>query len=308
MLEIAKPTKVHHRKLGAYQRNIRLIYCSLIISPARVLRVLASNHIFIEVSPEVFANNRLSSVLDTGKPVEELLAKLVISLLICHNELNIVSPESKHIGTLGITSILEHVYELLVCLLYGTQTLMRFFSLDEGFKSSSYLTETLLDPELGHAYEPNKAAFNKAYNVEEGLWTWYEAPENRLQLVRFGAGMDGIRNMSSPDAILGGSSLLRGFCDTYLTLKYGLAGFAWGQLPEGSLVVDVGGGVGSQCLMLALHHPHLRFIVQDRESVVGDAVEVRIFNPLTSFKIMSDNILNYSTGRRICLTHSNPVA
>ena len=62
--------------------------------------------------------------------------------------------------------------------------------------------------------------------------------------------------------------------------------------------------------MLALHHPHLRFIVQDRESVVGDAVEVCIFNPLTSFKIwfMSDNILNHSTGRRICLTHSNPVA
>lgn len=44
--------------------------------PARVLRLLATNHIFVEVSPDVFANNRLSSVLDTGKPVEELLARL----------------------------------------------------------------------------------------------------------------------------------------------------------------------------------------------------------------------------------------
>ena len=61
-----------------------------------------------------------------------------------------------------------------------------------------------------------------------------------------------------------------------------MAGYAWGELPEGSLVVDVGGGVGSQTLLLALHHPHLRFIVQDRESVVGDAVEVSVFNPLTS--------------------------
>jgi hypothetical protein len=60
------------------------------------------------------------------------------------------------------------------------------------------------------------------------------------------------------------------------------AGYAWGELPEGSLVVDVGGGVGSQTLLLALHHPHLRFIVQDRESVMGDAVEVSVFNPLTS--------------------------
>ena len=42
---------------------------------ARVLRLLATNHIFIEVSPDVFANNRLSSVLDTGKSVEEILAR-----------------------------------------------------------------------------------------------------------------------------------------------------------------------------------------------------------------------------------------
>ena len=50
--------------------------------PARILRLLATNYIFTEVSPDVFANNRLSSVLDTRKSVEELLAKLVLSLLI----------------------------------------------------------------------------------------------------------------------------------------------------------------------------------------------------------------------------------
>jgi hypothetical protein len=42
---------------------------------ARVLRLLATNYIFIEVSPDVFANNRLSTVLDTGRPVEELISK-----------------------------------------------------------------------------------------------------------------------------------------------------------------------------------------------------------------------------------------
>ena len=40
------------------------------------------------------------------------------------------------------------------------------------------------------------------------------------------------------------------------------------------MVVDVGGGVGSQSLMLAKHHPQLRFVIQDRESVVGNATEV----------------------------------
>ncbi|KAH9993365.1 O-methyltransferase [Russula vinacea] len=198
--EIAKPTGVHHGKL------------------ARILRLLATNYIFTEVTPDVFANNRLSSVLDTGKPVEELLA----------------SPESKHIGTLGISSLLGHV-------------------LDEGFKGSSYLTETLLDPELGHSFEPNKTPFNKALNFERDMWTWFEAPENKVRLARFGAGMNGAKNMTPADSIL--------------------EGYGWENLPQGSLVVDVGGGVGSQSLVLAQHHPHLRFVVQDRESVVGDAVE-----------------------------------
>jgi len=53
-----------------------------------------------------------------------------------------------------------------------------------------------------------------------------------------------------------------------------LAGYDWGRLPESSLVVDVGGGLGSQSLLLAKHHSQLRFVVQDREAVVRDAVEV----------------------------------
>ncbi|KAI0245830.1 S-adenosyl-L-methionine-dependent methyltransferase [Lactifluus subvellereus] len=198
--DIAKPTNVHPGKL------------------ARILRSLATNYIFTEVTPDIFANNRLSSVLDTGKSVEELLAR----------------PESKHIGTLGLTSIIEHV-------------------LDEAFKSSAYLPETLLDPDFGHTSEANKTALNKAFNFEGDMWSWYETPENRLRLARFGAAMTGLKNMSSADAIL--------------------EGYGWGNLPEGSLVVDVGGGVGSQSLTLATHHSHLRFIVQDREAVVGDAIQ-----------------------------------
>jgi hypothetical protein len=82
---------------------------------------------------------------------------------------------------------------------------MRFYSLDVCFKTSSYLTETLLDPELGHAYESNKTAFNKAHNVEENKWSWLERPDNRLRLTRFGAAMNGLKNTLSVNAILDGS-------------------------------------------------------------------------------------------------------
>ncbi|KAH9033355.1 S-adenosyl-L-methionine-dependent methyltransferase [Lactarius pseudohatsudake] len=198
--EIAKPTGVHPAKLS------------------RVLRLLATNYIFIEVSPDVFANNRLSTVLDTGKPVDELIS----------------NPESKFVGTLGLTSLIS-------------------LNLDDAFKSSSYLTETLLDPEFGHATEPTKTALNKAHGFEGDMWDWIESPNNRLRLARFGDAMINMTNMTPEDAIL--------------------EGYAWEKLPPGSLIVDVGGGVGSQSLALARRHPDLRFVVQDREAVLGDADE-----------------------------------
>ncbi|KAF8498104.1 S-adenosyl-L-methionine-dependent methyltransferase [Russula emetica] len=145
------------------------------------------------------------------------------------------------------------MYDILIRISYNIYILICFYRLDEGFKSSSYLTETLLDPELGHAYESNKTAFNKAHKVKEDMWTWLERPDNRLRLARFGAGMNGLKNISPANSIL--------------------EGYAWERFPEGSLVVDVGGGVGAQSLLLANHHPQLRFVVQDRESVLGDAIE-----------------------------------
>ena len=67
-----------------------------------------------------------------------------------------------------------------------------------------------------------------------------------------------------------------------------MVGYTWENIPEGSLVVDVGGGMGAQSLTLATHHPHLRFVIQDRESVVGDAVEVHASNSLAPPSITCD--------------------
>lgn len=50
----------------------------------------------------------------------------------------------------------------------------------------------------------------------------------------------------------------------YLIVK----GFDWGSLPEGSLVVDVGGGIGSTSMTIAKTFSHLRFCIQDRPKTV----------------------------------------
>ena len=59
------------------------------VPSTRVLRLLATNHIFIEVSPDVFANNRISTVLDTGKPVEELISKWALFWARSPNTINL---------------------------------------------------------------------------------------------------------------------------------------------------------------------------------------------------------------------------
>ena len=38
------------------------------------------------------------------------------------------------------------------------------------------------------------------------MWSWFEGPDNRLRLARFGAAMAGFRNMTPEDAILDGLS------------------------------------------------------------------------------------------------------
>ena len=63
--------------------------------------------------------------------------------------------------------------------------------------------------------------------------------------------------------------------DILLEAKSLPLGFPWQDLPDGSLVVDVGGGIGSTAMLLAHTFPHLKFVVQDRPSVAEQGVAVR---------------------------------
>ncbi|KZV76728.1 S-adenosyl-L-methionine-dependent methyltransferase [Peniophora sp. CONT] len=142
------------------------------IDPAklsRVLRLLVTYHIFQEVEPDVFAQNRLSSFMDTDKSIEAILS----------------NPKGKHDKTSGMAAAIGH------------------FS-DVGMKSLSYLTETLFDPVSGHANDFHDIAFNRGMKTPLSIWELFDTPEQEYRLRRFGMTMEGTKNMSPPLAIVDG--------------------------------------------------------------------------------------------------------
>lgn len=63
------------RKLVSYTLNSCSECLSVQYFTARLLRYLAVHHVYREIQPDVFVNNRNSSLFDTGKSVSEILAE-----------------------------------------------------------------------------------------------------------------------------------------------------------------------------------------------------------------------------------------
>ncbi|KAF5386960.1 hypothetical protein D9615_001946 [Tricholomella constricta] len=95
------------------------------------------------------------------------------------------------------------------------------------------------------------------------VFAWFDALGNEARLHRFGIGMEGGSNMFPPQAVVEG---------TLMTSSKN-HGFDWEALSTG-LMVDVGGGIGSQSLTVAKAHPNISFVIQDRKSVVDEAIKV----------------------------------
>ncbi|KAJ7208244.1 O-methyltransferase [Mycena pura] len=202
------------REAGPQGLHVKYIAAPSKVDPtllARILRLLATHHIFREVTPDVFANNRISSALDKAKPSADLFA----------------NREDRLQGTSGVAAVVE---------LYA----------DEVFKSSAVLAETLLDPKEG------VLPYNKAFGTDEPLfYNWMQRPENAYRRQRFGIGMQGTDVGEAPGAIF--------------------AGFDWGALPAGSVLVDVGSGTGHISMQIAQKHTTLRVVNQDLEDTIEDA-------------------------------------
>ncbi|KAG5651603.1 hypothetical protein H0H81_008095 [Sphagnurus paluster] len=207
-----------HLKNAALRLALELNITEILREAGRLLRALSLHHCYREVTPNVFANTRISTVLDTGKNSKELREK----------------PEDKHEQTNGMVALLE---------------------LNSGdlAKSSAYLLENLRDPKTSHSSAKNHAPLNRAFNMETSMWEWYETPEQEYRRRRFAIAMRGIAQMQPQDILDDGKAL------------------DWEAFPADSVVVDVGGGVGTASVALSRNHPHLKFIVQDSARVCAES-------------------------------------
>ncbi|EMD38853.1 hypothetical protein CERSUDRAFT_92888 [Gelatoporia subvermispora B] len=121
---------------------------------SRIVRLLANEHMFKEISPNVFRHNRISATLDTGNSLE---------LIEIH-------PQAKYNTELGISSFVA---------LMG----------DESMEASANMSETLLDSRTAYSNEPTQTAFNRAFQRNADLFEWYKQPENEHRRSRFNTAM-----------------------------------------------------------------------------------------------------------------------
>jgi len=83
-------------------------------------------------------------------------------------------------------------------------------------------------------------------------------------------------------------------------------GFDWATIPNGT-IVDIGGGIGTQSLIIAQEYPKLKLVIQDLPSVIEDAKKVcqtyRLMKSLVFFVL---TVLGRINARSVAVWESNP--
>ncbi|KAF9447111.1 hypothetical protein P691DRAFT_776367 [Macrolepiota fuliginosa MF-IS2] len=251
---------------------------------AHILRLLATHHVVRELSPDVFALNRVSSMIDTGKRFQDVQQWTAGGV-----------PEKKYEGTSGTAAFvglcadeifkssayLTETYLLSqskitkagseptrapFCFAFGTvESRIGFFGWLEGHAELNSVNNLALTEDVrvetsgGAVYTPVKAAIRNPGSVKHTSLGPSSARDNsnsnRFRLERFGKAMSGTCSWEAPGAILNS--------------------FDWHSLAQNSVIVDVGGGIGSTSMLLASAFSSLdkdgldlRFIIQDRPIVV----------------------------------------
>jgi hypothetical protein len=114
----------------------------------------------------------------------------------------------------------------------------------------------------------------RAFRTNENMFQWFENPANKLRLVRFGMAMQGSAAEEPKDTIFRGVSDIPLQHSRLFQFTTDRSGFKWGELPAGSVIVDVGGGLGASSLSIAKKYPTLKIVNQDRGPVIEQSKSV----------------------------------
>lgn len=108
MISPTSPTSILKSWVSPFPlaRELRLTIGRTML-PGPLLRLLSSRAIFREVSPDVFANNRMSSALDTGKTLQEIQLECACraSVFVLSNQTRMPSPIEKYNGSNGMAAL-----------------------------------------------------------------------------------------------------------------------------------------------------------------------------------------------------------
>lgn len=167
---------------------------------ARILRILATHHIFREVSPGLFANNRISSTLDKGKLPSEIFSKYVFSVPCSKHVLNVdpSSLDDRLTGSSGVAALVEHTYVSQPSRL-SIPYLKYTIRSDICSKAGVYLADTI-------SSATEKLPFNVALGTDDPLFKWMQRPENRHHVKRFATAMKGTAQAEPADLIFQGAN------------------------------------------------------------------------------------------------------
>ncbi|KAF8990715.1 S-adenosyl-L-methionine-dependent methyltransferase [Cyathus striatus] len=163
LLREAGPKGMHVRDIAAKTNTD----ASMI---GRSLRILATHYVFKEVEPDVFANNRLSSLMDTGKDSD---------LLVALARDTIDSPT----GELGVTKVQSLKYENT----NGIRALLDV-STDYLYKAASFVPDVFLSK------DNQTIPFQVALQRDDTLWDFFESHPGHLR--RFQTSMEAWTLMS----------------------------------------------------------------------------------------------------------------
>ncbi|KAF7304344.1 Ich1 protein [Mycena chlorophos] len=249
---------------------------------AHILRLLATHHFLREVAPDVFATNRISSLLDSGKPVASLQA----------------NPERKYDGDASAVAAFVGLCtdELHKSSAYITEAVFPdaakiYPELERSLTARSPISTTATTTTLPAHSDPTRSPFNHAFGCAGvGYFAWLEgegctaqeddpkqdeppppAPKKSHRRLRSFGGSTSSSEKTPPPPKPGSSHSVvltspKVNPNQFRLERFGkamagtgsweapgavLAGFDWASLPPGSTIVDVGGGIGSTTMVLA---------------------------------------------------------